>query len=89
MISWLAYAFPTLAGCDIASWIQEHICDPLGLVDTTFYPFDADRSTRRMPLSWFADGPDGTRSWAPFTDQMPVHTMPQKLVISRVPCSRH
>ena len=50
---WLALILPTLInGQSYESYLQEHICAPIGLKRTSFFPFDGKWEGRLLPTRW-------------------------------------
>jgi methyl acetate hydrolase len=42
-VDWLGLVVETVGGADLDTHLRAHICEPLGMVDTTFDPSDAQR----------------------------------------------
>ena len=49
--------FPTITGEEYETYLQREVCKPLGLKDTTFYPFGPEWDQRLLPCRW-GDGVD-------------------------------
>lgn len=62
----------------LEDFLQEHIFRPLGLRNTTFFPFaDADQARRLIPLRWLQENADGSTEWQVLKDQFPGLTLPR------------
>lgn len=63
---------PSIAGVETEEYLQENVLRPLGMSNTTFYPFD--RGDKLMPLRFRSE--DG--EWQELKDQLPLLTLPRK-----------
>ncbi|KAI9634759.1 beta-lactamase/transpeptidase-like protein [Dioszegia hungarica] len=61
---WLALMFPTVVGEEYEAYLQREVCGPLGMKETTFYPFGNEWEDRLLPVRW-GDGTDegGKLDW--------------------------
>lgn len=56
--------FPTVVGEEYEAYLQREVCGPLGMKETTFYPFGNEWEDRLLPVRW-GDGTDkgGKLDW--------------------------
>ncbi|KAL1413097.1 hypothetical protein Q8F55_000846 [Vanrija albida] len=69
---WLGLILPSVAGVPVEDYFQENILLPLGMGDTTFYPFGEAHEGRLVPLRF-----GGERGYEVLTDQLPLLTLPR------------
>ncbi|WOO76783.1 Acyltransferase LovD [Vanrija pseudolonga] len=70
---WLGLILPSLVGVSTEDYFQENILRPLGMSNTTFYPFGEELKDRLVPLRF-----GGEHGYEVLTDQMPLLTLPRK-----------
>lgn len=64
---------PTFVGIEMEEYLQEHVLQPLGLKNTTFYPFGTEWEGRLMPMRYRT----ADEKWVELTDQEPDLTYPR------------
>lgn len=86
---WLALMFPTITGEDYETYLQQSIFKPLGMSNTTFYPFGPEWDDRLMPLRFgkgavpepadlvASKASDGDITWEPLTNQLDLLKLPR------------
>lgn len=62
--------------------MQDHIFKPLGMSNTTFFPFDGEQASRLMPLRWWNDK---EQRFEELTMQFPGLTLPRVCALSSIP----
>lgn len=72
---WLGLILPSLVGVSTEQYFQENILRPLGMADTTFYPFGEELKDRLVPLRFNRDG-----GYEVLTHQLPLLTLPRRCV---------
>ncbi|TXT15978.1 hypothetical protein VHUM_00481 [Vanrija humicola] len=70
---WLGLILPSLVGVSTEDYFQEHILRPLGMADTTFFPFGDDVAHPLVPLRF-----GGDNGYEVLADQLPLLTLPRK-----------
>ena len=74
---WLGLFIQNATGQSLEAYMQEHIFKPLGMSNTTFFPFDGEQATRLMPLRYWSDE---RNQYEVLTDQFPGLTLPRVCV---------
>ncbi|KAJ9114884.1 hypothetical protein QFC20_001256 [Naganishia adeliensis] len=74
---WLGLILPHIVNQSTEDYMQEHIFKPLGMHNTTFYPFGSGFEDRLMPLR-FLNGKSG--QWEVLVGQMEGLTLPRSRV---------
>lgn len=83
---WLGLLVQKASGKPLEDFLQEHLFEPLGMANTTFFPFaDEEKKGRLMPLRWREATDDGSAEWQVLTDQLPGLTLPRTCVSSSPP----
>lgn len=78
--------FPTLTGTELEDHLQTHVLKPLGMDNTTFYPFSKDYNL--MPLRYgreeengenlYVRADPGVFRWEPLNGQLDLLTLPRR-----------
>lgn len=72
---WLGLILPYIVNQSTEEYMQEHIFKPLGMHDTTFYPFSSIHEGRLMPLRYFSAE---DKEWQVLQGQMEGLTLPRR-----------
>jgi hypothetical protein len=76
---WLGLLVQEVSGQPLEDFLQQHLFRPLGLRNTTFYPFaEADQASRLVPLRWRQENADGSAEYQALVDQDPGLTLPRR-----------
>ncbi|KAL8278003.1 hypothetical protein RQP46_009635 [Phenoliferia psychrophenolica] len=71
---WLGLFIQNATGQSLEAYMQKHIFVPLGMKNTTFFPFDGEQATRLMPLRWLNEE---SGEYEVLTTQFPGLTLPR------------
>jgi CubicO group peptidase (beta-lactamase class C family) len=55
--------FPTVVGEEYETYLQREVCGPLGMKETTFFPFSAEWKDRLLPVRWGDETESGAFEW--------------------------
>lgn len=72
---WLGLMLPSITGVGLEEYLQGNVLQPLGLKNTTFYPFGPEWKDKLVPLRFCHNG-----EWAELKNQLPLLTLPRRLV---------
>jgi hypothetical protein len=76
---WLGLLVQEVSGQPLEDFLQQHLFRPLGLRNTTFYPFaEAGQASRLVPLRWRQENADGSAEYQALVDQDPGLTLPRR-----------
>lgn len=70
---WLGLMLPHITGISMEEYLQANVLRPLGLKNTTFYPFGEAWEGRLMPLRFRTE----TGTFEVLKDQLPLLTLPR------------
>ncbi|BEJ13888.1 hypothetical protein CspHIS471_0310620 [Cutaneotrichosporon sp. HIS471] len=70
---WLGLILPTLVGMSTEEYFQTHLLRPLGMANTSFYPYHPEWTNRLLPLRFRSE-----TGYEELKDQLPLLTLPRK-----------
>ncbi|KAJ9107041.1 hypothetical protein QFC19_002910 [Naganishia cerealis] len=73
---WLGLILPFIVNQSTEEYMQENIFKPLGMLNTTFYPFGSEHEGRLVPLRYYDEE---NKEWQTLQSQMEGLTLPRSM----------